>query len=362
MTWIDSPLNGWRLFILPLAASQPILQLSILASAAAHAPFSTGVDEELLLSASETAVTMITSRLTQLNKQDPYDGFQYDIKSIEILAIIAAVLVLSDYALIRSDLSVAQFHREGIRTLLNTLPCTSSHETEILFFLKDEAAAYDVLACTFLFDIHRIRNAILPSTQGGVFAHFLCIIHRISIHSLQSSGSGRTDDCDPKECPSSITELENQFEAARGATLLSAGPLLESVSDTLKGDFIFLVAAYHHAGLLYAHKRFVSIKMEQKTHDYHLERLFYALECINDISTVLGGLTWPLFIAGICSSTVTDQMQKVDSWCQLLATHTRYEHYKQLTKFLRELHHRPQDDWIVLAKQYESQGEPIAPI
>lgn len=376
MPWIDSPHNGYRRLILPLAESQPILRLAILATAARHAAFDTGVDEDLLRSASETAVMMITLRLTQLTMQDPGATIKYDVDPTDIQAIVAAVLVLSDYSLLRSNLYVAQFHREGIRTLLNTLVCTSttSSNTEMFVFLQDESAAYDVLACTTLFETDRVRNAVLPSAQNSIFAHFLRIIHAITMRSLRSNDDSndhedeggtegeKYDDDDLRDCPTSMTELENAFEAARGSTLLSAGRLLETTSDTFRHDFVCLVAAYHHAGLLYAHKRLPCIGMEQSARCYHLARLFDALEHIQEIRVVLSSLPWPLFIAGICSGDDVDRMQKVDNWCQLLVTDTRYEHYNLLTEFLRQLHHSPQHDWISLAKQYERQHQAIVAI
>lgn len=375
MPWIDSPHNGYRRLILPLAESQPILRLAILATAARHAAFGTGVDEDLLRSASETAVTMITLRLTQLTMQDPGTTAQYDVDPTDIQAIIAAVLVLSDYSLLLSNLYVAQFHREGIRTLLNTLVCTTNRDTEMFVFLQDEAAAYDVLACTSLFEIDRVRNAVLPSAQNNIFAQFLRVIHVITMSSLRPGVQSQSPDDDRgtegeddeehetlEVCPASMTELENAFEAARGSTLLSAGPLLETASDTLRHDFICLVAAYHHAGLLYAYKRLPSIGMEASTRCYHLGRLFDSLEHIQEIRVVLSSLTWPLFIAGICCGDHVDRIQKVENWCQLLATDTRYEHYHLLTDFLRQLHHDPQHDWISLAKEYERQHHPIVAI
>lgn len=366
MTWIDSPHNGYRRLVIPLAESHPILKLAILATAARHAAFDTAVDEDLLRSASEIAVMTITLRLTQLTEQDPDTTIQYDVDPTGIQAIIAAVLVLSDYSLLRSDLHVAQFHREGMRTLLNTLQFTVSGDTEIFDFLQDEVAAYDVLACTSLFDVAHVRNAILPSKLNSIFAQFLRIIHTITICSLQQSdgddygGEGGVDNL--KDYPTSITELENDFEAARGSTLLSAGPLLETASEVLRHDFVLLVTAYHHAGILYAYKRLPCIEMEQGRFNYHFVRLFDALEHLQEIRVVLSSLTWPLFIAGICSGNDADRMQKVDRWCQLLVQDTRYEHYNLLANFLREFYHSFEQDWIVLAKQYESQHHPIVAI
>lgn len=373
MPWIDTPHNGYRRLILPLAESQPILKLAILATAARHATPGSSVDEDLLRSASETAVTMITLRLTQLTMQDPGTTVEYDVDPTDVQAIIAAVLVLSDYSLLRSNLYVAQFHREGIRTLLNTLVCTTNRNTELFGFLQDEAAAYDVLACTSLFEIDRVRNAVMPSAQNGIFAHFLRVIHAITMRSFRPNANsrgpdgeggteGEEDDADLSDCPTSMTELENAFEAARGSTLLSAGPLLETSTDTLRHDFVCLVAAYHHAGLLYAYKRLPCIVMEESARCYHLARLFDALEHIQEIRVVLSSLTWPLFIAGICCGDDADRGQKVENWCQLLATDTRYEHYNMLTEFLRQLHHSSQHDWITLAKQYERQHHPIVAI
>lgn len=356
MVFLDSERNGYRRLIVPLAASQPILRLAILVVAAKHATFDAGVDEEFLRSAMEITVMMITQRVTQLTNQDPNTGSRYDVDAADIEAIIAAVLVLSDYWLLRSNLSIAQFHREALRTLIRALICTASADKELFCFLKDEAAAYDVLACTTLFQVDRIENAILPEAHASMFGDFLRIIHAITIRSL------RHRDAEGLEtCPNSITELENDFEAARGSTLLLAGPLIESRSETLKHDFVCLVAAYHHAGLLYAYKRLPFIEVEFNAR-YHYIRLFEALEHIREIRVHLSSLTWPLFIAGICSGDDAERMLKIDGWCQLLATDTRYEHYNLLREFLRELYASPQHDWIVLARRYESQGHPVVAI
>ena len=372
MPWIDSPHNGYRCLVLPLAESQPILKLAILATAARHAAFDTGADEALLSSASETAVAMITLRLNQLTVQDIGPKIQYDVDPEDVQAIVAAVLVLSDYSLLRCNLDIAQFHREGIRTLLSTLTCTGSRDTELLVFLQNEAAAYDVLACTTLFDIDRVRNAVSPNAHVGIFTDFLRIIHGITMRSFQRGGNGHVtdnqlgvneaDNDDLIGYRSSITELENSFEAARGSTLLSAGSLLQTATDTLRHDFVCLVAAYHHAGLLYAHKRVPGIGMKQSAQSYHLTRLFEILEDIREIQVVLSSLTWPFFIAGICSGDDVSRIQKVDDMCQLLVTDTRYEHYNLLTEFLRQLHHDPQHDWMGLAREYERQHHPIVAI
>lgn len=371
MLWLDSDQNGYRRFIVPLAASQPILRLAILVTAAKHATFDVGVDEDLLRSTSETAVIMITQRLTQLTQQDSDTEIRYDVDAADIEAIIAAVLVLSDYSLLRSNLSVAQFHREAVRTLIRTLMCTTSAKTELFRFLKDEAAGYDVLACTSLFEADRIKDAILPDAHSSMFGHFLRIVHAVTICSLGhcnhdydtggGDGGGGDSDGDLKHCPSSKMELENDFEAARGSTLLLAGPILQSQSETLRHDFIRLVAAYHHAGILYAYKRLPFFQMEETAH-YHYVRLFEALEHMREIRVLLSSLTWPLFIAGICSVDDTERMNMVDNWCQLLATDTRYEHYNLLRRYLRELRDNPHLEWIPLAKQYESHGHPVVAI
>ena len=364
MVWLDSDDNGYRRLLMPLAASQPILKLAILVTAAKHATFDVGVDEDLLTSATETAVKMITQRLTQLTEQDPQAETQYQVDAADIEAVIAAVLVLSDYSLLRSNLSVAQFHREAIRTLIRTLMCSTSADTEMFIFLKDEAAGYDVIACTSLFEVDRILNAILPSAQSNVFGHILRVIHAITMCSIRHCNGDRAADGDDdglKSCPTSITELENEFEAAQGSTLLLAGPIVQSQSATLRHDFVCLVAAYRHAGLLYAHKRLPFIEMEQSA-KYHYVRLFDALEHIKEIRALLSSLTWPLFIAGICCGDDAERMHKVDNLCQLLAADTRYEHYNLMRTFLCELHESPHRDWILLARQYESRGHPVVAI
>lgn len=376
MPWIDSSCNGYRRLILPLAESQPILRLAILATAAKHAAFDTGVDENLLECASETAITKITLRLSQLTVQNPDTTTRYNVDPVDMQAIIAAVLVLSDCSLLQSNLDVAQFHREGIRTLLNTLSCTTDSHTEMVAFLQNEAAAYDVLACTTLFEIDRVRDAVLPRGQDSIFCGFLRVVHGITMRSLLANHSSKTraadddtletiqddDNDDPQHCPTTTTDLENAFEIARGSTLISAGELLRSASETLKHDFICLVAAYHHAGLLYTCKRLPRIRMEPSAYIYHLGRLFDALENIREIRIVVSSLTWPLFIAGICSCDDGVRMHKVYGWFQLLVADTRYEHYNLLSDFLRELHESPQHDWIELAKRYERGHHPVVAI
>lgn len=381
MVWLDSDQNGYRRLVLPLAVSQPILKLAILVTAARHTPFDVGIDDETLRSASETTVMMITQCLTQLTQQDP-DAATARSENME--AIIAAVLVLSDYSLLRSNLSVAQFHREAVRTLVRTLDHTPRADTERFAFLRDDAAGYDVLACTTLFGATHIVDALLPRTSSNMLAPLLRLIHAATVHSLgifdrehEVGGHNRSmgyHDAAPgirgsghdgmtSRYFSSMSELENAFEAAHGLTLLSADPRIQSQPDRLRHNFVCLAAAYRHAGVLYACRRIPTLSDQENRARFHLSRLFDILQDLQDTRAILPSLTWLLFVAGICCAGQNSaRMSQIVELCQLLAEDSRYEHYKVLRKFLSELHESQDNDWIRLAREYEKDGWPVVPV
>jgi hypothetical protein len=381
MAWLDSDQNGYRRLVLPMAASQPILKLAILVTAAKHTPFDVGIDDETLRSASETTVMMITKCLTQLTQQEA-DAAIACSENIEV--IIAAVLVLSDYSLLRSNLSVAQFHREAVRTLVRTLDYTPRAESELFAFLRDDAAGYDVLACTTLSGPTHILDALLPRTSSNMLAPLLRLIHAATVYSLgifdrEHEGGGHNPSMRYHDAAaeiggsghdgvktqhfSSMSELENAFEATHGTTLLSADPRIQAQPERLRYNFVCLTAAYRHAGILYACRRIPSLSDQENRARFHLSRLFDILQDLQDTGAILPSLTWLLFVAGICcAGQNSDRMSQIVRLCQLLAEDSRYEHYKVLRKFLAELHESRDNDWIRLAREFEKDGSPVVPV
>lgn len=355
MVWLDSEKNEYRRLIMPLAATQPVLKLAILVISAAHAPSESGVDEDLIKSACQTAIKMITERVRLLTDQSAGDDMPLDGDVEDIEAILAAALVLSNHSLLKSYLSLAQFHRQAVRVLIKTLMFTRTSRNEIFVFLKNQAAGYDVLACTTLFHVDHIQHAVLPEADRSLFGNFLRIIHAITIWPLQQVSE------DSSFRFTSVMELENHFELARGSTLLLAGSLLESRTEIFKHDFIQLVTLYHHAGILYAYKRLDIFTFDENAR-YHSTKLFEALDRIKDIPIFLVNLPWPVFIAGICSWDNAERRSKISNLCQILSANTRFEHYNIIEIFLRELWESPHHDWALLARERERRGEPIVAV
>lgn len=355
MVWIESEQNEYRRLIIPLSETQPALRLAILAISASHSALATDMDENVVNTICEVAISMIADRVKQLTAQDVGRAAPLDIDVENVEAILAAILVLSNYSLLKSKVSVAQFHRRAARVLLQTLACVSNYSSETFNFLRNQMAGYDILTCTTLFQIEHVQDAVQPDPASVLFGHFLKIIHAITIWPLQLAEQDYHLDL------TSRTTLENHFQVAQGQTLLVAGPLINSRPKRFQQDFIQLVAAYHHAGILYAHQRLQASAPDMTVRD-HVDRLFQALDHISTTSPFMASIAWPLFIGAICSCENPSQQDKVQDICQILSESTGYKHYDDINRYFTELWESEHKDWKLIACDCEFRGEPIVAI
>ena len=351
MVWLDSDQNEYKRLVIPLAEEDTILRLAVLAISAAHMPREEGLGVALSQSIGETAILMITQRVRQMT-QFHLDNPPIDSNGGSAEGILAAMLILSNNSLLKSELSHAQSHRQAARILMESLALRRSPNDELALFLRNQLAIYDVLACTTLFNYEHIKDAILPQPDPTdvLFGDFLNILHRVTVLSL-----------DEKEPVSQqqLEVLEVEFELASGSTLLAAGPLTHTMTRSSRQDFIRLTHAYHHAGILYAYKRLCASPEILHIVRDHTEKLFLVLERIEDMNSALHNLAWPLFVAGTCCYGDEKRMEMINSLCQTLSSSTRFEHYANISTFLQELWQSSNPDWTLLASQWESKGTPI---
>jgi hypothetical protein len=349
MVWLDSDQNEYKRLVIPLAEKDTVLRLAVLAISAAHMPDEDRLAPGFSQSTGEAAILMITQRVrqvTQRNLEDP----EIDVGGGIATEILAAMLILSNHCLLQSASAHAQSHRQAARILINSLELKQSPGDELTFFLKNQLAIYDVLACTTLFDYDHIQHAILPNIerQDVPFGEFLHILHRITLMSLDKSRPAR-----PPE------NLEEEFELSSGSTLVASGPLAQKLTRSARRDFIRLVLAYQYAGMVFACKRLSISPGGGQIAEAYTNRLFRVFDQFDDISASLHNLAWPLLIAGVSCCGDEQRMGVISGFCQKLSANTRFEHYAELLTFLQELWQSGNSDWTLLARQWERKGRPV---
>ena len=334
--WVHSQKNEYYRLVTPLAVTQPILRLAMIGIAAAHQPQSA---ERTAISrwACQEALLLVTDRVRQLVLSAETAGEPDE-------AVLAATLVLSNHSLLRSEISLALFHLQAARVLTKTVHRATNGE--LFTFLKNQVAGLDVLACTTIFDVNYLRGAVLPELGPVpvVFGVFLRILHRVTLCSIDPSPS------------LSFPDLEDDFELARGESLLAAARLVEHSSGSYRRDIIRLIHSFHHAGLIYASRRTSTIGGEP---EWHVTKLFRLLEQFEDIKECIGNLSWPLLISGICSSNSTARQTIVRSLCNRLSTASPFKYYANILTFLEELWNSEHQDWAITAREWEDKSIPI---
>ncbi|EXJ55942.1 hypothetical protein A1O7_08873 [Cladophialophora yegresii CBS 114405] len=349
MVWLDSDQNAYKRLVIPLAEKDTVLRLAVFAISAAHMPDEDSLVPGFSKATGEAAILMITQRVRQVIQRDPVDT-ETDARGGLAAEILAAILILSNQCLLQSASAHAQFHRRAARVLISSLELKQPSGDELTFFLKNQMAIYDVLACTTSFDHDHIQHAIVPSIerQDVLFRDFLHLIHRITLMSLDKSKPA-----------SSPENLEEEFELSSGSTLVASGPLAQRLSRSARQDFIRLVLAYQYAGMLFACKRLSIFPDSGQVVDVYTNKLFRVLDQFEDISASLHNLAWPLLIAGICCCGDEQRMAIISNFCQKLSANTRFEHYAQLLAFLQELWQSGHSDWTLLAREWEREGTPV---
>jgi hypothetical protein len=364
MVWVDSEHNEYKRLVIASAATQRALRYAILAIAAAHMPDQSLADVELSRAAYANAMLMITERVRRMagsnlessssssSISDQYAGTQ---SCDTNAAILAAALILSNHSLFKSELSLAQIHRQAVRVLIKSMTFGRSSNDRLFTFLRNQAAIYDVLACTTMFDPERIKHAILPTSghRDVPFGQFLKTIHEITTTPLVER-----DDQRGGPQPIAISDVEDRLELARSATLVASAAMTASCGGSVKDDFVRVVTAYHHAGVLYAYTR-LSVPKEPHLEEYHASRLFSNFEKFADLHTSLYNLAWPIFIAGICSWPSVERIRTVSNLSKMMFENTRLGYHSNISRFHQELWDSPHHQWPLLARMWESKGVPI---
>ncbi|KAI1089565.1 fungal-specific transcription factor domain-containing protein [Rostrohypoxylon terebratum] len=352
--WFDSPQNGYKQLVIPLARRQSALRLAILGISAAHSSDDLEIDKSFSQLACHTAMTTITSQIKILVGRELG---KFDIQAVqdaEVLpAVLATMLVLSNYSLLESDISLAKIHLQAIRVLIRTPMLNNECNGDLTSFLRNQIASYDVLTCTTLFDPEHIRNAIVPGIKPKpvIFNDYLNIIHDITMRSVgevaQESNQGF-----------SLSKIETQLELARGSSLLAGGPLSTQCTQSSYRDFIRLTESFHHAGFLYACKRLPYLAEAREIQEYHVSKLFSVFSQFEDMHFSVVRLSWPIFVGGICSCGHTERMGIITALCRTLSK-SRFRFYDSVLVFLEE-HWASQDqDWISRAQEWERRGTPL---
>ena len=352
MVWLDSDTNEYRRLILPLAENHLILRLAVCAISSANMPQEPNYGLQFSSATCEAAITKITAQVRHMTSRADDDSV-LDENDRSVEGTLASMLILANQSLFASDSSRAISHRQAARILLDTLSLKRSPTDELLIFLKNQLALCGVLACTTLFSSAHIETAILPELGRGavIHGHFLNIVHGITSRSIRST-------CDEVI----LEDLENSFELARGWSLLAAGRMMgpQSRSQSFQEDFIRLIQIFHHAGILYTCKRLQLVA--DQTEEYHVSKLLKALQQFHDINNMIHNLAWPVFIAGICDCRSPQRRTIISDVFRIMSTNTPFRHYARILTFLQELWETPDQDWILLAKEWEERGEPVVAV
>ena len=302
MVWIDSEKNEYRRLVLPLANQQPVLLLAILAISAQHLAVTKGQETTFPARARDAAVNMISQQIQQVTGQLAA-GFDLgsQINPDTAVWMLASMLTLANYEMTETETgaAAADSHRQAARTLVNAL-ATTKREHNILFdFLRNQLAIYDILACTTTFGPMSTVEVILPASDHAnlIFSEFLSLLHRVTVWSRQHQEKKTSGNFGPADVPITSADARAGFEQARGSTLMAAG-VLGLPRDARRRDFVRIVDIYHHAALLYTYRVLFCGQVEQIEVDASVTVLFERLNQLEDKSTCMQNLPWPVLIAG----------------------------------------------------------------
>lgn len=352
MIWLESDKNEYRRLVLPLAKDHLILQLAISAISAAHMPVEPLYGSDFSRKAYEAAIINITEQVREMNGANQDQG-QENERISHVDGVLAAMLLLTNQSLLGYELSHVRFHRQATRILINSLPESRWHDDELCAFLKNQASYFDIMTCTTAFDPESINNIILPEfgTRSSLFAHFLTVVHRITVLSGELSGLEKQSD------KTLLLDIERDFVMAQGKNSLAAAEVLQQRGEQFQDDFIRLNQVYFHAGMMYACRR-LGLRDTQTEHD-NFVRLLGILKQFHDIGSWVHNLPWPTFIAGTGACNDEKSQRFIIDLCDKMCVVTGYQHYQNISTFLRELWRTSARDWITLAREREARGEPI---
>lgn len=363
MVWIDSEKNEYRRLVLPLAERQPVLLLAILAVSAQHLGGATKIESHFPARARDAAVNMISTQIRQVTGRlaAGYD-LGKEIDTDTAVWMLASMLTLANYEMAESEAGAiaADSHRQAARTLVNALATTQRQNNDLFNFLRNQLSIYDILACTTSFDPASTGEVILPAPEHAnlIFSEYLALLHQVTTFSRQMYDSKKVGNTSLKELPLSPIEARARFELARGSTLMAAGSY-ELAHDERRRDFVRIVDIYHHAGLLYTYRCIFREEVKAQEVDASATILFERLSQLEDRSSCMQNLPWPVFIAGTeCHGNHEAQMFIADLY-EHIATDMAFKHYLEVLHFLKDLWVYEGGDWLQLARQYGASGKQI---
>lgn len=268
---------------------------------------------------------------------------------------LASMMVLSCCEMIELSATAADWHRRAARALINVVKTMAWCDDELLIFLMNQLAEYDVLSCTTSFDLADVQAAILPTTRGNrpLFSRLLCLVHEITLESRRKlvSPGGRREA--PKQA---LLQLRYEIEIARGETLIAAGSA-SFYNQAHQRDFIRLVDLYCKATLIYARRACHDWKAAPD--DSLVDDFFYTLKTLEQSERLCQNLAWPLFIARTEIRQDPEKQVEVVNIFGKIRSVTGFDHFRELVEFLRAFWSGSSDDWCSSAEEWEQRGKRI---
>lgn len=355
MVWVDTDDNPYRLYITPLAYTNPVIGLAMAAVASQH---SSGSKEETAFSekARNEAVGMISTYVKDITDHVMSGhelGSKLDDKSVE--SVLAAMLLLSNYEMAKTSAATSEFHRRAARSLVNTFHTTGRCGSMLFNFLRNQLCVHDVFACTTSFDASTMEDVILPDNKDRsiLFSTYLTYLHDVTLLSRQVSPSSDRWN----RMGMSLDDISARFEIARGETLMTAGRLALQ-PDSRRRDFICVVNIHHYAALLYA-IRCLQLDVQNQRRRELVDALFVQTAIMTAVDEWLHTLAWPFFIAGVevyddqsRQSLVSDLYQRI---CKVMRFHT----FLDVSTFLEMFWAGTERDWRTQARNWEVAGHPV---
>lgn len=356
MVWLDSELNGYRQFVLPLSKSQPVLLLAILVVSAEHMATSQGSTSAFATRARDVVISRITQCLQQATSNGAKQGLIGEIMDIATAEwILASILILSTYECVGYTSKVWHYHRHGARTLINALPMDEGRSNELYIFLRYQFSMNDVFAATTNHIATASEDIVLPLRQDPepMFAEYAKLIHQVTLHCRHRPSTTAQF--------MNLSDLRLRFELARASTLEEAGRVA-MLNREVDQDFICLVDTYHHAGLLYAYQYAYRLPLPSPHVRIASEMLFERLGQFESLQRCVQNLPWPGFIAGLASYGLKEQQDVVSALYQMIIKETGYNNYNMVLSFLQTFWSGDEPEWTKAKQAWESDGNFLLPI
>lgn len=336
MVWVDGEHNAYRSLVLPLAKQQPVLLLAILAISSKHLAATSNIESDFPRSACDAALSMIARQVQQVtSKLSQGDDLGNEMDTTTAEWMLASMLTLSSYEMVVPNAMAWQSHRQAARTLVNALSNTDRRHHTLYSFLRNQLSIYDVLACTTNFDSSDLDGIILPETEktDTLFGDYLNLVHQATLCSRMDPVQVSSGENTTPRLFTSVKNLCGRFEIARGSTLMASG-LLSIDKGPRSRDFIRLVDIYHHAGLLYSYQCLEGSEVAHSETEYSCNRIFEALDELEEVSSCIQNLPWPTFIAGTQCRENEKRQESIVRLYEMIIRDMGFNHYSLVLQFL----------------------------